>query len=107
MVNQHLISLGNLILTVGIALAGFILAQARTTRSKLQHIRNQLGKLRESMAHLEAWPAALLLGDRAQCAGLPVCNTVLAMGVAGRSSSPRRLMRESQASHLLQSGEQG
>jgi len=57
MTNQQLltiiISLGGMILTVGIALAGFILAQARTTRSELQYIRNQIGELRERMAHLE------------------------------------------------------
>lgn len=57
MTNQQLltiiVSLGGLILTVGIALAGFILAQARTTRSELQDIRNQIGELRERMAHLE------------------------------------------------------
>ena len=56
MTNQQLltiiISLGGLILTVGIVLAAFILAQARPTRSGLQDIRNQIGELRERMAHL-------------------------------------------------------
>ena len=57
MTNQQLltiiISLGGLILTVGIALAGFILSQSRTVRSELQDIRHQIGELRERMAHLE------------------------------------------------------
>lgn len=57
MTNQQLltiiVSLGGLILTVGIVLAGFILAQARTPRSELQDFRNQIGELRKRMAHLE------------------------------------------------------
>lgn len=57
MTNQELltiiIALGGLILTVGIALAGFILAQSLTTRSERHDIRNQIGELRDCMAHLE------------------------------------------------------
>ena len=64
MTNQQLltiiISLGGLILTVGIALAGLILAHARTNRSGLKDIRNQIGGLRERMAHLEGLLEGLL-----------------------------------------------
>ena len=41
------------IITVGIALAGLILAQSRAIRSELREAARERGELRERMAHLE------------------------------------------------------
>ena len=64
MTNEQLLtiiaSLGGLILTVGLALAGLIVAQSRSIRSELRvagreraALRDRLGRLEERMARLE------------------------------------------------------
>ena len=64
MTNEQLltiiISLGSLILTVSLGLAGLILFQSRSIRSELRaaarergELQRQIGELRERMAHLE------------------------------------------------------
>ena len=41
------------IVTVGVALAGVILASARGVRQDINELRGEVGTLRERMAHLE------------------------------------------------------
>ena len=41
------------IVTVGVALAGVILASARGVRQDISELRGEVGTLRERMAHLE------------------------------------------------------